>query len=73
MTNNSLSKCWKLSRNKVVIGKFGDTINDVVGIKIVAELSFLCTCNPNFHLLILKEVEFELKFFCVPVFVKTPF
>ena len=43
----------------VVIGKFADTLNDFVSIKIVAEQSFLCTCNPNFHLLILKEVEFE--------------
>ena len=56
-----------------MIGKFADTTNDFVGIKIVAEQSFSCTCNPNFHLLILKEVEFELKLFCVPVFVKTPF
>ena len=57
----------------MVIGKFADTINDFVGIKIVEEQSFSCTCNPNFHMLILKEVEFELKIFCVPVFVKTPF
>ena len=57
----------------MVVGKFADTINDFVGIKIVAEQSFSCTCNPNFHMLILKEVEFELKIFCVPVFVKTPF
>ena len=73
MTNDSRSKCWKLSRNEVVIGSFADTINGFVGIKIVAEQSFSCTCNPNFHLVILKEVEFELKIFCVPVFVKTPF
>ena len=47
--------------------------NDFVGIKIVAEQSFSCTCIPDFHLLILNEVEFELIFFYVPVFVKTPF
>ena len=43
----------------VVIGKFADTINNFESIKIVAEQSFLCTCNTNFHLLILKEVKFE--------------
>ena len=52
---------------------FADTINDFVGIKKVEEQSFPCTCNPNFHLLILEEVEFELEKFCVSVFVKTPF
>ena len=52
---------------------FADTINDFVSIKIVGQQSFLCTCYLNFQQLILKEVKFECKIFCVPVFVKTAF
>ena len=54
--------------NSIPLAKY-----DFVSIKLVTQQSFLCTCNPIFHLLILKEVEFECKIFCVPVFVKTPF
>ena len=72
-----MKQTFESFRNKGFIGKFADTINDFVSIQKVAQQAFVhvhvCTRNPNFHLLISKEVEFESEIFCVPVFVKIAF